>query len=92
MSRTEATQQESKRRIFWSCYVLDTIVASGVEENMGWRGPPPRIPLPRPDQDFIFQIPSRTFYLDNDSPGMGKNLGIRACTVRILHLRTEVLR
>jgi hypothetical protein len=50
----ETTQGESERRLVWSCFILDSLVASGVESNSGWRHYP-KIPLPAPDHAFISQ-------------------------------------
>ncbi|KAF5970679.1 regulator of drug sensitivity 1 [Fusarium bulbicola] len=47
---------ESRRRVLWSCFILDSIVGSGVDENLRWRDGAPQIPLPRSDQSFLSQV------------------------------------
>ncbi|KAF5559017.1 regulator of drug sensitivity 1 [Fusarium mexicanum] len=47
---------ESRRRVLWSCFILDSIVGSGVDENLRWRDGAPQISLPRSDQSFLSQV------------------------------------
>ncbi|KAL1878122.1 hypothetical protein VTK73DRAFT_8002 [Phialemonium thermophilum] len=91
---TEATRRESIRRLLWSCYILDSIIGSGVEGNLSWIHRGPDIPLPCPESDFSGQTAS-------DPVGLGMEgsphelsvagIDIRGHVARIVFLRTQVL-
>ncbi|KAH8888975.1 hypothetical protein GQ53DRAFT_653374, partial [Thozetella sp. PMI_491] len=94
-SPEETSQMESLRRLFWSCYILDTIVGAGVEGNASWREWP-QVPLPASESDFISQIsPSALFLPSNErfsDPKTLEEMSIQAHAVYIVTLRSRVLR
>lgn len=90
------TNRESRRRLMWSCYILDVIVGSGIESFVMSTGCIPRVQLPCSNQSFTLQIAAETGPLvHNDSqqsPGDSGNLGLEAYFVRVIYLRNQVLR
>lgn len=96
----EITRVESGRRLVWSCYVLDSFIGAGVDENLEWRDHPPRVALPCDDHSFVAQVvsaPPRYLPLaDNSfSDGEGESLralNLRSQIVQLAQLRTRVLR
>ncbi|KAF3807977.1 hypothetical protein GCG54_00015359 [Colletotrichum gloeosporioides] len=59
-SATNFFQSESRSRLVWYCYAVDTLAASGVAANSSWPHKPPEIPLPCNDRDFLARCPSRS--------------------------------
>ena len=95
LSPGEITKQESCRRLMWSCYILDSFVGAGVEENLCWVEGAPEIPLPSGDTSFLNQTQTSRVFLEVDrnllNP-LGTDTDIRGQIVRIMYLRTQVLR
>ncbi|KAF5700071.1 regulator of drug sensitivity 1 [Fusarium globosum] len=90
---------ESRRRILWSCFILDSIVGSGVNENLRWRDGAPQIPLPSSDQTFLSQIPSAgvSMFLprcSDDFPSSEdlQKYNLRSNLIYLMSMRTRVLR
>ncbi|KAF5566557.1 regulator of drug sensitivity 1 [Fusarium napiforme] len=90
---------ESQRRVLWSCFILDSIVGSGVNENLRWRDGPPQIPLPSSDQTFLSQIssaeapmflPRRSDVFPSSEDLQKYNL--RSNLIYLMSMRTRVLR
>ncbi|PNP74389.1 hypothetical protein FNYG_12438 [Fusarium nygamai] len=95
----ESILAESKRRVLWSCFVLDSIVGSGVNENLRWRDGPPQILLPSSDQTFLSQIPSAEAPLflprrSDVSPSSEdlQKYNLRSNLIYLMSIRTRVLR
>jgi len=97
-SRTtpDLTQKEAERRALWSCFILDSVIGSGVDENLHWHDEVPRVPLPCPDHMFVSQIaftgqevPAFDLFI---SPTGLRQLDIRAQVVYLAFVRTKVLR
>ncbi len=90
------TERESRRRLMWSCYILDINVGSGVD-SLGSSKIPPKVHLPCPAQAFMLQMEynmeSVTF--NQDPHGFVKwpslNAGLEAFYIRVMYLRGEVL-
>ena len=92
-----ATPRECRRRLMWSCYILDVMVGSGVETIMMSYNDPPKIRLPCHNANFVNQMLNETsnWLSAEGSPtismGLG-NLGLEAAIVCITLLRSKVLR
>lgn len=88
--------QEVETRIVWSCYIIDALVSSGVDQNSSWRGDVPQVPLPCSDQEFLAQSPpSVTRFLPLvDEPDMLilQHLDLQALVSIMAGLRMNVLR
>ena len=89
---------ESRRRVFWSCFILDSIVGGGVNENLRWRDKAPRIPLPSSDQSFLSQSTTQEATLllpihfnDNASVEDLNKFNLRSNLVYLMTIRNRVL-
>ncbi|KAJ0142973.1 Methyltransferase psoC [Fusarium oxysporum f. sp. albedinis] len=90
---------EARRRVLWSCFILDSIVGSGVNENLRWRDGAPQIPLPSSDQSFLSQAwdTEAPLFLprNSDSFPSGEELqryNLRSNLIYLMSMRTRVLR
>ncbi|EGU86910.1 hypothetical protein FOXB_02575 [Fusarium oxysporum f. sp. conglutinans Fo5176] len=90
---------EARRRVLWSCFILDSIVGSGVNENLRWRDGAPQIPLPSSDQSFLSQASNTEAPLflprNSDSFPSGEELqryNLRSNLIYLMSMRTRVLR
>lgn len=90
---------EARRRVLWSCFILDSIVGSGVNENLRWRDGAPQIPLPSSDQSFLSQASDTEAPLflprNSDSFPSGEELqryNLRSNLIYLMSMRTRVLR
>ncbi|KAF4441418.1 Regulator of drug sensitivity 1 [Fusarium acutatum] len=90
---------ESRRRVLWSCFILDSIVGSGVNENLRWRDGAPQIPLPSSDQTFLSQISSAEVSLflprrSDDFPSSEdlQKYNLRSNLIYLMSMRTRVLK
>ncbi|KAK6367405.1 hypothetical protein LTS17_010331 [Exophiala oligosperma] len=90
----EACDQESRRRLMWSCFVLDSIVGSGVDTHNSSKYSLPDIPLPASDEDFLAQYPNQTGekLQAMERPEVTHNINYRGQLVYLVLLRTQVLR
>ena len=99
---SETTQDsimvESRRRVLWSCFILDSIVGGGVNENLRWRDKGPRVPLPSPDQSFLSQSTTQetsfllpTHFNDNASAEDLSKYNLRSNLVYLMAIRNRVL-
>lgn len=97
------TARESRRRLMWSCYVLDALVGSGVDQLTLVDEKDMKIQLPCNERNFIQQIPCLTETLEPgswlsfvhegvDSSAILPNMGIMAYFVRHISIRKRVLR
>lgn len=97
------TAKESRRRLMWSCYAMDTLVGSGVDQLTLVDEKDIKIQLPCNERNFIQQIPCITETLEPGNwlkflPGelhtatLLPNMGIMAYFIRHLSIRKRVLR
>ena len=98
-----ASEKEARRRLMWSCYVMDNWVGSGVDQLTLLSSNDLHIQLPCDEQSFLLSVPVITEILE---PGhvlkffpqelrrnqRADNLDMLAYFVRISELRKKVLR
>jgi hypothetical protein len=93
---SETCEQESRKRLMWSCFVLDGIVGSGVDANNLSKDTLPRIPLPAPESEFLSQSPIQEQETPGleimESPGAVPTVDYRGQIIYLVQLRTQVLR
>lgn len=98
-----ATEKESRRRLMWSCYVMDSLVGSGVDQLTLVDEKDMKIQLPCNERNFVQQIPCLTETLeagnwlkfieeDVDTRTLLPNMGMMAYFVRHISVRKKVLR
>lgn len=93
---SEACEQESRKRLMWSCIVLDGIIGSGVDAHNLSKDTLPKIPLPAPEFEFLSQVPSEE--QDNlgleimENPELIQTVDYRGQVIYLVQLRTQVLR
>ena len=102
-SGPSASAKEARRRLMWSCYIIDSWVGSGVDQLTLVNIHDLKIQLPCDERNFLLQVPSITEMLE---PGQflrfvptslqalsgATNLGMAAYFIRIVELRQRVLR
>lgn len=97
------TEKESRRRLMWSCYIMDALVGSGVDQLTLMEERDIKIQLPCNERNFIQQVPCLTETLAPGSwlkilPGhvetdtLLPNMGIMAYFIRHISIRKRVLR
>ncbi|CAK7201507.1 hypothetical protein SEUCBS139899_004213 [Sporothrix eucalyptigena] len=100
-----AVERESRRRLMWACYILDTMLACGLPDLQAIDTSTLRIQLPCDDRHFLYKIACRTatvqtnFMLpadqrDTDRPAApipSTNQGLDAFLVRLYLVRDHVL-
>lgn len=97
------TARESRRRLMWSCYVLDALVGSGVDQLTLVDEKDMKIQLPCNERNFTQQISCLTETLepgswlsfvpqDMDTSAISPNMGIMAYFIRHVSVRKRVLR
>lgn len=95
------TEKESRRRLMWSCYALDALVGSGVDQLTLMDEKHIKVQLPCHDHNFLQQIPSITELLEpgqvlrfapvTSLPEAAQNMGIMAYFIRHVAIRKRVL-
>ncbi|KAJ5327643.1 uncharacterized protein N7506_010745 [Penicillium brevicompactum] len=96
------TEKESRRRLMWSCYIMDALVGSGVDQLTLMEERDIKIQLPCNERNFIQQVPCLTETLAPGSwlkilPGhvetdtLLPNMGIMAYFIRHISIRKRVL-
>lgn len=102
-SGPSASAKEARRRLMWSCYIVDSWVGSGVDQLTLMDVKDLQIQLPCDERDFLFQIPCVTEMME---PGrvlkfvppelrlnrLEEKLGMMAYFVRVAEIRKRVLR
>ncbi|KAJ9139348.1 Chromate ion transporter [Pleurostoma richardsiae] len=92
--------QESRRRLMWALYMIDTGIAAGHPDFLLWSGRPDaiRIKLPCNERNFEFDHPEITEYLvpppplpDGSLPPLPDDIGFLALHIRIFWIRSRVL-
>lgn len=97
------TTKESRRRLMWSCYIMDALVGSGVDQLTLMDERDIKIQLPCNERNFIQHIPCLTETLypgswlkilpeDSDTKTLLPNMGIMAYFIRQISIRKRVLR
>jgi hypothetical protein len=93
---SDACGQESRRRLMWSCFVLDSMVGSGVDAHNISKYSLPEIPLPAADSDFLTQFPNRDkerLRLEAmEEAETVRKVGYRGQIIYLVLLRTQILR
>ncbi|KAJ5084951.1 hypothetical protein NUU61_009530 [Penicillium alfredii] len=102
-SGPSATAKDSRRRLMWSCYVVDALVGSGVDQLTLMDEKDVKIQLPCNERNFVQQIPSFTETLDPgnwlkfrpadlDTDTILPNMGVMAYFIRHISIRKRVLK
>lgn len=102
-SRLLCCARESKRRLMWSCYVLDSWVGSGVDQLTLIDDKNIKIQLPCNERNFLQQIPTITETMTEGQvlnfvpktlkpTNASSNMGIMAQFIRVAGIRKRVLR
>jgi hypothetical protein len=102
-SNLPVTARESRRRLMWSCYIMDALVGSGVDQLTLMDERDIKIQLPCNERNFTQQVPCLTETLnpgdrlkrlpgDPDTNSLSPNMGIMAYFIRHIALRKRVLR
>ncbi|KAJ6177297.1 hypothetical protein N7485_004211 [Penicillium canescens] len=102
-SNLPVTARESRRRLMWSCYIMDALVGSGVDQLTLMDERDIKIQLPCNERNFTQQVPCLTETLnpgnrlkllpgDPDNKSLSPNMGIMAYFIRHIALRKRVLR
>ncbi|KAJ5815698.1 hypothetical protein N7474_007475 [Penicillium riverlandense] len=102
-SSSSAVVNETRRRLMWSCYVMDSWVGSGVNQLTLLEDRDLKIQLPCDGHNFSLGIPCITELLDEGKvlgfvpsnhipPHPAQNMGIEAYFIRLVSLRKKVLR
>jgi hypothetical protein len=97
------TEKESRRRLMWSCYIMDALVGSGVDQLTLMDEKDIKIQLPCNERNFSQQIPCLTETLrpgnwlkilpgDLNVDALLPNMGIMAYFIRHISIRKRVLR
>lgn len=89
-------EKESQKRLLWSCFILDSFIGSGIDENLRWRGDVPAVSLPCSDHEFLEQrrphTQGRLYLKDLNSPSIFENFDLRSHMIYLSSMRTQVLR
>lgn len=98
-----SSAREARRRLMWSCYVMDSWVGSGVDQLTVLEDCDIKIQLPCHSRNFLLQIPCVTEILDEGKvlrflprelvpPNPKENMGMVAYFIRLVRVRKKVLR
>ena len=83
--------QESRRRLMWAVYMLDTLWAAGLQEFTLCPTSVIHLQLPSREEDFELDVPRVTEALWQESDSVA-DLGLLAYYIRITLLRDRILR
>jgi hypothetical protein len=87
--------QESRRRLMWAMYCIDTSVCGGYPDFVLWRADQIHVSLPCNERNFEFDLPQQTEKLVPDShqprPPLAEDVGTLALHARILHIRQKII-
>jgi len=100
---TSPIVNEARRRLMWSCYVMDSWVGSGVNQLTLLEDRDVKIQLPCHSHNFTLGIPCITETLDSNKvlnfvpqdeipPNPAQNMGIESYFIRLVSSRKRVLR
>ncbi|KAF7542202.1 hypothetical protein G7Z17_g11793 [Cylindrodendrum hubeiense] len=105
-SRTDDTpmsfsEQETRRRLFWACYCLDRMMATGLSELVVLRNEHIRLQLPCEEHQYLFSIPCWTpvINLEVEMPAIeqepshsSRDIGLFGHYVQIMQMRYSILK
>ncbi|KAL1896061.1 hypothetical protein Sste5346_004800 [Sporothrix stenoceras] len=101
VSRMSAADRESRRRLMWACYLMDTMLACGLRDLQVLETSSLRIQLPCDDRHFRYKVACRTAVVDTKfmkkkdtvrSTSIDtQNQGLDAFLVRLYLVRDHVL-
>ncbi|OPB37509.1 Zn2Cys6 transcriptional regulator [Trichoderma guizhouense] len=87
--------QESRRRLMWAMYCIDTSICGGYPDFVLWRADQIHVYLPCNERNFEFDLPQQTEKLVPDShqprPPLAEDVGTLALHARILHIRQKII-
>ena len=87
-------EEESRRRLFWASWVIDGLSGTGIDRLLTLSRSLPQIPLPCAESEFVSgqkTTPGR-LYTERLDPTLQPSASLEACYVRMMHLRTLILR
>ncbi|KAK4934886.1 hypothetical protein LTR10_023959 [Elasticomyces elasticus] len=87
--------QESRRRVLWAIYILDTKVAGGLQEFTLCPVTTVHVQLPCREEDFEFGIPQITGSLDSMSQqqqSSSPTVSLLSRYIRMMNIRDRILR
>lgn len=85
--------QESRRRLMWAIFVLDTFLAGGLPEFTLCQSSVVHLPLPNLEASFELDISYANVPLHDSGPSSTVNdNGLLAYYIRVIYLRDSVLR
>ncbi|ERS98136.1 uncharacterized protein SPSK_06064 [Sporothrix schenckii 1099-18] len=99
-SQMSAVSRESRRRLMWACYLLDTMLACGLRDLQVLETASLRIQLPCDERHFVYKVAVHTAMVDTTfaprrssrkGPLLSTNQGIDAFSVRLYLIRDHVL-
>ncbi|PNY19707.1 transcriptional regulatory protein [Tolypocladium capitatum] len=87
--------RESRRRLMWSLFCIDSGISSGFRDFSLWRADRIHVGLPCNERNFEFDLPQPTEKLVPDSdeplPPHPEDVGSMALHVRIFHIRQKII-
>ncbi|KND93739.1 putative transcriptional regulatory protein PB1A11.04c [Tolypocladium ophioglossoides CBS 100239] len=87
--------QESRRRLMWSLFCIDSGISSGFRDFSLWRADKIHVSLPCNERNFEFDLPQPTEKLVPDSdeplPPHPEDVGSIALHIRIFHIRQKII-
>ncbi|KAJ5820486.1 hypothetical protein N7474_006077 [Penicillium riverlandense] len=83
--------QESRRRLMWGIYILDTMLAGGLPEFTLCPSNVMHVYLPSPESNFELDIPGPNALI-NGATDKSTDLGLLAYYIRVMSLRDSILR
>ncbi|MCG8340336.1 MAG: fungal specific transcription factor domain-containing protein, partial [Cytophagales bacterium] len=83
--------QESRRRLMWALYVMDSGAAGGYEDFAQWSAERVRLQLPCNERNFELDLPQTTEGLVPPPQPISEDLGNLALHVRVVWLRSKTV-
>lgn len=87
--------QESRRRLMWSLYCIDTGISAGYRDFALWRPDRIFVSLPCNERNFEFDLPQTAEMLNPECDGPltqhQEDVGSLALHIRVLHLRQKII-
>lgn len=98
-SRVPPVERESRRRLMWACYIMDTMLACGLRNLQVIDTSTIRIQLPCDDKNFLYKIACRTTTapayssaaVAREAKISNENQGLHAFSIRLYLIRERVL-
>ncbi|KAH6695349.1 hypothetical protein F5X68DRAFT_219817 [Plectosphaerella plurivora] len=81
----DGVTRETKRRIFWTCFIIDTWASGGsaLSRQFGWQPVQPRVPM----DEYVFAMMRPG---DPDIPDSEWRVGLWGVMVRLVEIYTEI--